>query len=173
MTSPSAESANQPARKFTGRKALLWLVGFFLVVFTANGVMAYVALGTWGGLDTRDAYRKGIHYNDQIAAAEAQKRSGWTVRLRHRPATLRGDRIDVAVSWPDRDLPPAAVAALISRPVTNVHDRKIILTKSAENIYTAPVELPEAGQWNVTILVSRPDGPIYQHRQKIFIAAED
>ncbi len=173
MINPPSSLPAKPAKKFTGKKALLWFVGFFLVVFIVNGVMAYFALGTWGGLDTNDAYRKGLHYNDQIAAAEAQEKSGWEIRLSHNPATLQGDRIDVAVAWPDRDLPPAEVAALISRPVTNVHDRKIILSKSAGNIYTAPVMLPEAGQWNVTILVTRPDGPIYQHKQKIFIAAED
>jgi len=173
MTSPSSSLSAKPVKKFTGKKALLWLVGFFLVVFIVNGLMAYFALGTWGGLDTSDAYRKGIHYNEQIAAAEAQKKSGWKIRLSHSPTALRGDRIDVAVVWPDQDLPPARIAARISRAVTNAHDQEIILSKSADNIYTAPVMLPEAGQWNVTILVSRPDGPIYQHRQKIFIAAED
>lgn len=173
MTSPSSSLSTKPVKKFTGKKALLWLVGFFLVVFIVNGLMAYFALGTWGGLETDDAYRKGIHYNEQIAAAEAQQKSGWKIKLSHSPAALQGDRIDVAVTRPDEDLPPARLTAHITRAVTNVHDQEIILSKSADNIYTAPVTLPEPGQWTVTILVTRPEGPIYRHRQKIFVDAED
>ncbi|PCI33420.1 MAG: hypothetical protein COB54_03710 [Alphaproteobacteria bacterium] len=162
----------KPVKEFTGKKALMWIVGFFLVIFTVNAIMTTIAIGTWGGLETKDAYKKGLYYNDEIAAAEVQKNSGWDISLSHGPTRLTGDRIDVAITWPVSDLPPAKVVALVGRAVTDVHDQRIILTKTGSSIYSAPVTLPAAGQWNITILVKQANGPVYQLKEKIIIEAE-
>lgn len=177
MTSSPKKTEEKPVKKFTGKKALMWIVGFFLVVFTVNAIMAYIALGTWGGLETNDAYRKGLYYNDEIAAAEEQKKSGWKIFLKHNPRSLEktseSARLDVEIIWPESDLPPAQVIAIISRAVTDAYDQKIILTKTGNNIFTAPLSLPMAGQWNVSVLVKRPNGTIYQLREKFFVPAAD
>ncbi len=165
-------SPHKPNKEFTGKKALMWIVGFFLIIFIVNAIMATIAVGTWGGLETNDSYRKGLYYNDEIAAAEIQKSSGWKIALSHSPSGLQNDRLDVEISWPEGDLPPAKVTAIISRAVTNAYDQQIILTKSGKNIYTAPLNLPQAGQWNINILVKRADGPIYQLREKILVEVE-
>ena len=162
----------EPVKKFTGKKALLWFVGFFLVVFAVNGIMVYIALGTWGGLETQDAYRKGLHFNDKIAAAEEQRQSGWDIKIGHTPQQQQGDRIDIAVRWPEQDLPPAQVIARITRSVTDAYDQDVTLTRSEGNLFTGPVTLPEAGQWNLNILVIRPDGLTYQVKDKFFIPGE-
>lgn len=159
-------------KKFTSRKALLWFVGFFGIIFAVNAVMATIALGTWGGLDTKDAYRKGLAYNAELAAASAQNSSGWKITLSHRPKSIEGDRIDVNITWPESDLPPAKVSAVITRPVTNSHDQEIFLTRTGTDVYTAPVKLPLAGRWNVTILVRQADGPLYQLKENFFVAAK-
>lgn len=174
----TSDEKSRDVKKFTGKKALIWIVSFFLVIFTVNGIMTYFALGTWGGLQTTDSYRKGIFYNDEIAAAEAQANSGWKIILRHSPerlSTPRGPdmRLDVEVSRPANDLPPVKVTALVTRAVTNIHDQRLILTERADGLYTAPLTLPEAGQWNVTILVRRADDTIYQLKDKIMVAAAD
>lgn len=160
------QSEKSSIKKFTGKKALCWFVGFFLVVFSVNGIMTYFALNSWGGLQTKNAYRKGIHYNDQIAAAEQQKKSGWKISLAHIPTSPDKDRLDAEVIWPENDLPPAQVTALISR---HAHDQELTLTKTGRNIYSSPLSLPKAGQWHVTILVNLTDGPTYRLKQKIFI----
>ncbi|HEC01216.1 MAG TPA: hypothetical protein ENI91_05960 [Sphingomonadales bacterium] len=158
-----------PAKEFTGRKAMMWIVGFFLVIFTVNAIMATIAVGTWGGLETDNAYRKGLFYNNEIAAAEDQHKSGWTIALSHRPTAMENDKIAVKINWPENDLPPAQVSVLITRAVTNAYDQEIILTKTSDNIYTAAVKFAEPGQWDVDIIVKRPEGPIYQLTDKIFI----
>ena len=33
-------------KPYTGKRILAWFIGFFLVVFTANGIMTYFALNT-------------------------------------------------------------------------------------------------------------------------------
>ncbi|VAX03491.1 hypothetical protein MNBD_ALPHA03-1062 [hydrothermal vent metagenome] len=174
MTPENEKSQN--TRQFTGKKALMWIVGFFLVVFTVNGIMTYFALGTWGGLETENSYRKGIHYNEQITSAAKQAESGWEIYLRHSPEMITAEagetgRLDIEVIWPENDLPPAKVSALVTRAVTNIYDQEIILTKSRGNLYTAPLSLPLAGQWNVEILVKRPNGDLYKLKQKISVAA--
>lgn len=173
MTSPQTK----PIKKFTGKKALMWIVGFFLIIFTVNGFMAYIALGTWGGLETKNAYKKGIFYNDELAAADEQKISGWKISLKHSPRSLKDDiqsaRLDVEITWPTGDLPPAQVKAFISRLVTDIYDQDITLSKTGNNIYTAPLHLPMAGQWGVTVLVKRADGLIYQLKEKFFVPAAE
>ena len=64
-----------------GRHVLVLLLGFFAVVASANAVMIYGALSTFGGLDTPDAYRKGLAYNQRIDAAAAQAQLGWQESL--------------------------------------------------------------------------------------------
>lgn len=169
---PTEQPEAKPVKKFTGKHALIWIVSFFLVIFTANAIMATIAIGTWGGLETDNAYRKGIFYNNEIAAAEEQKASGWQISLSHTPTSLMGDRLDVSVTWPKDDLPPATVSALITRAVTNAYDQEITLTRTGNNIYTAPLSLPFKGQWHVNILVKRTKDTIYQFKDKIFIEAE-
>ncbi|NOZ66559.1 MAG: FixH family protein [Alphaproteobacteria bacterium] len=158
-----------PAKEFTGKKAMMWIVGFFLVIFTVNAIMATVAVGTWGGLETDNAYRKGLFYNNEIAAAEDQHKSGWTIALSHRPTAMENDRIGVKITWPENDLPPVQVSVLITRAVTNAYDQEIILTNAGDNIYTAAVKFAEPGQWDVDVIVKRSEGPVYQLTDKIFV----
>jgi len=163
-------SSPKKITEFTGKKALLWFAGFFLVVFIVNGIMAYIAVSTWGGLETENAYRKGIHYNAELTAAAQQKASGWKISLAHHPEIPGRDRMDVNVTWPEADLPPEKVSVLISRAVTNAYDQEIILSAIGNNIFTAPVNIPLPGQWTVTILVKRPNSPPYQVTEKIMLA---
>ncbi|QLH39782.1 MAG: FixH family protein [Defluviicoccus sp.] len=48
-----------------------------LVVVAVNVVLITYAIGTFPGLDTEDAYRKGITYNQTLAAAHEQEARGW------------------------------------------------------------------------------------------------
>lgn len=166
-------SEKKTAGKFTGKKAMMWFMGFFGVVFTVNGIMLYIALSTWGGVETEHAYRKGLFYNREIAAAENQAKSGWKISLDHQPISLSGDTLAVNIARPDGDLPPEKVTVFISRAVTNAYDKTITLDKLGENQYGTPLILPLPGQWDVDIRVYRADGTLYQLKEKIFIAAQE
>src|SRR5690606_32902882 len=66
-------------------------VGLFGIVLLANGIMVAVAFGSWTGLVERDHFRKGLRYNDRLAAAEAQAALGWRVEVKQensRPGEL-------------------------------------------------------------------------------------
>ena len=56
-------------------------LAFFAAVFVVNGAMIYSALSTHTGVVANEPYRKGLHYNERIAADERQARLGWTDKV--------------------------------------------------------------------------------------------
>ncbi len=53
------------------------LIAFFGVIFAVNGYFLYSALSTHTGVVAIEPYRKGLAYNERIAADERQKALGW------------------------------------------------------------------------------------------------
>ena len=67
-----------------------WIfVAGMLVVVAVNGVLFTFAIGTFSGLQTEDAYRKGIAYNDALAGAREQATRGWQAQIDHAEARVR------------------------------------------------------------------------------------
>ena len=64
-------------RPLTGRKVLAIALGAFAVVAAVNAVFVVLALGSWTGLERRNAYLEGLDYNRTLARAEAQRALGW------------------------------------------------------------------------------------------------
>ena len=71
-------------RASKGAMCLSALIAFFGIMLIANGIFVYFAVATFSGGDTSNAYRKGLNYNDTLAAAELQS----CARLAN-PARLR------------------------------------------------------------------------------------
>ena len=75
------DRAAQRARRqqgLQGRQVLACSLAFFAAVFIVNGAMIYSALSTHTGLVANEPYRKGLHYNERIAADERQAHLGWS-----------------------------------------------------------------------------------------------
>jgi nitrogen fixation protein FixH len=68
---------------------LIVFLGFFATIFLVNGIMIYDALSTFGGIETADAYRKGLAYNARIAEGAAQAQRGWRDNLAYASETQR------------------------------------------------------------------------------------
>ena len=60
-------------RRITGRQVLFGILGFFGVVFAANGAFIFFALDSFTGLATDSPYQRGIEYNQTLAAAAEQR----------------------------------------------------------------------------------------------------
>jgi len=71
----------QRYKPITGRHVLMMMLGFFGTIFAVNGVFAYLAVDTYTGLETEQAYLKGLDYNRTLDAAAEQKARGWQVGL--------------------------------------------------------------------------------------------
>lgn len=133
----------------TGRHVLIAILAFFGVIFAVNGVMTYFALNTFSGLAVDDAYRKGLRYNQQIAAADAQAAMGWRGELIYRdgPGVLRLTLIDQA-ELPLRDL---RVEGVLGRPASAQEDRAIAFVQTTPGVYEATVGLLPGGQWSARL----------------------
>lgn len=127
-------------------------VAFFAVVFAVNGVMVYFALESWTGLSERDAYEKGIAYNETLAEEARQKALGWAAGLAIEPRI--GGRTAVAVRLTDRTghgLLNATVSARFVRPTSAGHDVRTELTEQGGGRYTGRATVPMAGIWDLRI----------------------
>ena len=87
---------------------------FFAVIFAVNGAMIYSAIVTHTGIVSNEPYRKGLHYNERIAADERQSALGWTDDVDDRPRRPRRDRRRAQA--PVRPVTGMKRAALAGRP---------------------------------------------------------
>ena len=134
-------------------------VGFFVVVFGANGIMVYFAFDSWTGLATEDAYVKGLAYNEQIADAQAQQALGWQGELGFAPNGPQQGLLELKLR--DRHGTPiggAAVTAIFVRPTHTGHDLELALEDAGNGRYSAEVALPLAGQWDVRLRAEHERG---------------
>lgn len=157
-------------RGMRGKHVLMIFVGFFAMIFAVDGFMIYKAVSTFGGIETPDAYRKGVAYNASIAKDEEQAQLGWTDEVKVVGAP---HRLQVAL----RDKENSAVAgkklvATVGRPATNRYDVKLDLAETTPGIYE--VALPDAagGTWIVELGAyddASSNDPVYQARRRAWI----
>lgn len=154
-----------------------WIfVAGFGVVFVVNGLLTYFATTTFNGLETSGAYEKGLAYNDEIAAAEAQAALGWTASFTAEggPAPAPGVSLrptQLALTMSDRDGRPVtglSVTVTIRRPTVATMDVTVTLPATDAGTYGGTVVLPQAGQWEVRVIARRGDD-VYRLRDRIFV----
>jgi nitrogen fixation protein FixH len=158
------------SRTITGRHVLLAMLAFFLVTTGVNGVMIYVAVTTFGGVETADAYRRGLAYNRRLAAEDAQMALGW----RHELA-LSPSKRDIVFRLSDRDGRPVAglaVTATLERPATDRFDTSLVLAETSAGVYGAPLAGLDPGAWVVAVAASRAgeQRTIYAARRRLWLA---
>jgi nitrogen fixation protein FixH len=153
-----------------GRHVLMMFVGFFATIFAVDGFMIYQAVSTFGGIETPDAYRKGVDYNESIAKDKEQARLGWVddvkiVGAPHRLQVALRDKENGAVAG-------KKVVATVGRPATDRYDVRLDLAETTPGIYE--VALPDAagGTWLIDLGAydnASSDQPVYQARRRAWI----
>jgi nitrogen fixation protein FixH len=157
--------SGRPPFRFTGRMALVLFAGFFGIVFAVNGVFVWLAADSWRGLDTDDAYRKGLAYNQVLARADAQRVLGWRPEI-----TLDGGRpVLRLVDGDGVPLNGLEVSGVARRPVDERRDHTLAFVWAGDGVYRADVVLPEPGQWDARIEVARRGGPPYLIEQRLWL----
>lgn len=149
-----------------------WLfVVFFGIVVAANATMIAVALSTFTGIgaENRRSYQQGLHYNDTLAAVEAQKALGWEVDLAF---DARGDRravLDLVMADGHGSLIDAAVVnAQIRRPTLAAADFEVALPYVRAGHYRAEVVFPLPGIWDVHVTATDQRGT-YRLTRRVFV----
>lgn len=167
------------ARELKGRHVLIAIVAFFGVIFAVNGVMTYVALSTFSGIETEDAYRYGREYNATLEAAEAQARLGWTVAIDPRfagPDRTQGGAHDAVVHVTVTDsagTPLSGLGGTVTfwRPVVQGKDVTAPVVEEYAGKYRAAAELPAAGRWELRLALTSATGVPYYLEKRVFVPA--
>lgn len=135
------------APRSDGRKVLYALLAFFGAIVAVNGVFVYLALASWNGLTSRNAYQEGLAYNRTIERIRAQAELGWQLDIDY-----RAGRAAVAVLDRDgRPLDGLRVRVQFMRPTAEGNDLTVGLDAAGGGRYAAAAELPLPGQWDMVV----------------------
>ena len=167
--SPTVVPAARRQHGLQGRQVLGMFLAFFAVVFVVNAAMIYSALSTHTGLVANEPYRKGLHYNERIAADERQAQLGWTDKI----DVGRDGRVAIALADGDgRPIAGLRIEAVLGRPSTDRHDIRLTLREAAPGRYEAHTPPLGEGSWLVA-LDARADGnavdPVYRARRRVWL----
>lgn len=163
-----AQPIGKGAGGLEGRHVLYALLAFFGVVFAVNGYFLYSALSTYSGVVAAEPYRKGLAYNERIAADERQQVLGWQDRI----AATTGGALTVALTdGAGTPIHGLAVKATVGRPSTRQYDRVASLAEGASGAYAAELGALEEGSWIVAIEVhSRgAEAPVYRAKRRLWL----
>ncbi len=169
-----ASVSGPPAKK--SRIPLLFFA-FFAVVLTANGIMIWIALSSWTGLETKNHYLKGVDYNQTLQDVRNQEALGWTVQTSIAPVVVPNGPLGqfevvlVLTDPADTAISGARVEVRLERPTHHGIDVRATLTEIAPGRYAGQVDVPAAGQWNLRRLVWSSGGT-HQTVERVFLPPE-
>ncbi|HWV51050.1 FixH family protein [Pseudorhodoplanes sp.] len=165
----NANTNTTAARQLTGKHVLICFVGFFAVVAAVNAIMIRVAVTTFAGTETASAYKAGLAYNQEEAAAAAQDALNWQVEGRIvRDAS--GEAV-LSVDIRDKNKVPVsgiAMSARLAHPLNTRLDHDIALTRMADGGFRGTTEAT-AGQWTLILEVMRNGDRVYRTRSRVVL----
>ena len=160
---------NVSENTLTGRRVLVYLLGFFGLIFAVNGVFVYFALSTFNGVHTENAYIKGLNYNATIEAAQQQAALGWRMESVLTP-TDRGGILTVTMHTADGEpVDGLGIDGMFLRPAQDGLDRPVVLQQVGAGRYDALVELPVRGQWDLRLVATARDGATYRSAERVWL----
>jgi nitrogen fixation protein FixH len=147
-----------------------WLFfAFFVTMVSANGIMIWIAVRSWTGTATDQAYEKGLAYNRNLEAARLQAALGWSSRLEAR--VVAGFTAEALLTLSDVTGAPiedAEVEARFERPTQIGADFTVGLAHEGQGRYRADFALPLVGQWNVHV-IARRGGALFVHDERMVL----
>ncbi|MGD9785370.1 MAG: FixH family protein [Hyphomicrobiaceae bacterium] len=172
LTGPAPMQPKPEPGTITGRHVLFGLLAFFGVVFAVNGWFLYEALSTHTGVVSNEPYRKGLAYNERIAAEARQSERGWAAALEFSesgsgPITFAlTDRSGAGVTG-------LSVRGRIGRHSTQALDTMLLFQERAPGRYVADIGKLSGGTWTADVeageLTSTGEAIVWRHRQRIWI----
>jgi nitrogen fixation protein FixH len=160
--------AHETGRRLTGRMVLSILIGFFLVVSIANGVMIRAAVSTFSGVETGSAYQAGLTFERDVADARAQDALHWQVKASLQPS---GDKTAISIEARDAGNQPLAgleATVHLSHPTDRRDDRDVIMQPAGAGRFAGTDATP-AGQWDLIIELSREGHRLFRSRNRVVL----
>lgn len=142
-------------RKLTGRGVAVIFAAAFGVIISVNLLLAYSAVKTFPGLETKNSYIASQEFDQRRAEQQAL---GWAVRA-------WSDGTEIRLSIRDNNGQPVEVSsleALLGR-ATHVKDDRSPRFVFDGRDYVAQETLSE-GNWNIRMRAESKDGILFQKR---------
>lgn len=136
--------------RINGRFVLLSMIGFFLAIFIANGILITLAVKSFPGEQEEKSYLQGIAYNRTLEARAQQAALGWTAAL----TDLRreGQKATIELTFKTASGTPLsslALSGVLVRTVDDDHDRAIAFAPMGDGRYVAEVDGMTPGAWRL------------------------
>jgi len=166
MTQQHPNATRNP-KELTGRAVLFCFLGFFGVVVAANAVLVRAATTTFGGVETASAYKAGLAFNREIAAARAQEARHWTVDANLARASADDATLSVTVRGRDGTAPPAiTLVARLAHPADARRDKPVVVREIAPGVFSGTIQT-DRGQWDLSIEISRDDERLFRSKSRV------
>ncbi|QRM27317.1 FixH family protein [Microvirga sp. VF16] len=162
--STTAATTRSP-RPITGRTVLLYFVSFFGVIFAMNFYMVRVAISSFSGVETESAYKAGLSFKNDVAAAHAQDARHWSVDA----ALQRGDAAGLIITA--RDSQGQVLVGLIpeirlAHPTDKRRDMPLEFVELTPGRFKSLTPMPE-GQWDLVINLKRETETVFRSKSRI------
>ena len=149
MADQITTSPDKNGKELKGWHVLLWMFGFFGIMFAVNGVFLYQALTTFPGEDVKKSYAQGLNYNQTLEARSAQTALGWRAEIGR-----DGDTIILHLEDKFGDaLSNRSIIGELRRRTTQQADQVLIFKAGMGGDYLAATDGLAVGQWDVRISV--------------------
>ena len=152
-------------KELTGKHVAWFFVVFFGIIFTVNGVLVYLSQSSWTGLETDDAYRKGLKYNQKLSKSEAQNTIGWTMSLK-RKDLAKGSFSLTAIPREKngQGLAGLNISVKLKRPTHEGIDRDFPLKEQVPGTYTGKIDKVHLGQWHLIVTAGRGSEVLFRSK---------
>jgi len=163
---PTPLATSRSPRPLTGRMVLFYLLAFFSVVFAVNIVMARIAVSSFSGVETESAYKAGLTFKNDVAAAHAQDARHWAVE-----ATLQKGGAATRIAISARDAESRAIAGLVpeirlAHPTDRRRDVMLEAIEVAPGQFECETPLHQ-GQWDLVISLKRAEDTVFRSKSRI------
>lgn len=149
-------------RKLTGWHVLAIAVGAFGIIIAVNVFMAFKAVSTFPGLETRNSYVSSQSFNGDRAAQEAL---GWTVT-----PTMSGETLMLMITGAD-GLPVTVkeIGGILGRATHVDDDQKPAFRRTMSGAYVAEVGALDYGKWELRLTATAKDGTAFRQLIELYI----
>lgn len=160
-------------KPFTGWTVLYWISGFFGVIFIANIIFIWLALGSFPGLEVDSAYKAGQTYGNDIVQARAQADLGWTVTISLDRASDGVATLSVETLNSDGVLLTGLKGeAILKHPTTTEADKPVDLSETEDGRLRGRADDLAAGNWILDLVITDQSGNRFKSRNKVFLRQE-
>lgn len=157
-------------RELTGRHVLIIMLTFFGIIFVVNGYMIYKSQSTWNGLETEDAYRKGLKYNQQLSELHEQNERNWTMEIKREE--LAGDIMRFTAVPKDQSQQVLTLLDMtleLKRPTHEGMDRSFPLKEISLGVYSGETQALPKGKWYLLVTARRKDEILYRSKNELYL----